>query len=112
MNHALDFALATNYGIEFAIFGTFREVTPKGLECWSFGFALLWFAVAGILLFFRIGKNIFLIEIIAFLLFLSFVRRCEVRINLGENFVAGALNVDVELLQHTCGDAVTFAQQT
>ena len=38
-------------------------------------------------------------------------RRGEVRIEFLEDFVAGPLDIDVEILQHARGDAFAFAQQ-
>ena len=95
LDDALDFVLAADDRIDLALLGEFREVAAEGAQrrrLDSSFFAGRRFAgrFAGVLLVFR---------------------RREIRIEFLEDFVAGALDIDVEILQHAGGDAFAFAQQ-
>src|SRR5215471_695289 len=88
LDHALDFITATNHRIELALFRQLGQIAAERAQRWSFDILL-----RGRLAFFRF-------------------RRCEVWIELFQNFIAGPFDVDLETLEHARGDAFAFAKES
>ena len=107
LDHALDLALAADDGIEAAFLGEFREITSERFQRRGLGFALR-FAVVGVGWAFVLEARH--VVVIIFVVILHVVGG-EIRINLGEDLVAGALDIDVEALEHAGGDPLALAQQ-
>jgi len=93
LDDALDLAAASDDGVEVAVVRQLGEVATEGLQGGSL--ALL-AAAAG------------LVEVA-----LVVVRAAtgEIRIELAEDLVAGALDIDLQILEDAGGDAVAFAEE-
>ena len=96
LDDALDFVLAADDRVDLAFAGEFGEVAAKGLQRGRLDVALLLGLLAGPPP--APGSC-------------SDSGRGEIRIEFLEDFVAGALDVDFEILEHARGHAVAFAQQ-
>ena len=95
LNDALDFVLAPDDRIHFALAGDFRQVAAEGLQRGRFDFALFLRAFFGRRLR-SAGAAFFLAG--------------EIRIEFLQNFLAGLLDIHIEILQHARGHSVAFAQ--
>ena len=92
LNDALDLIRTANHRIEFAFASLLGEIAAIGFE--SRGFAGRLAAWAGL------GENGVAILI-----------GSEIRIEFLENFITGALDVDLKIFQNAGGDALTLAKQ-
>ena len=104
LDDAGDFIRATDDGIEFAFLGEFGEVATEGAESGGFAF----FLGAGL------TAGVFLVAVVAaaFLVFvLVFILAGEVGVEFLEDFVAGLVEIDVEVPEDLSGDAFTFAEE-
>ena len=84
LDHALNFSLATDDGIELAFARKLGEIAPKGTQGGRLGLPFATTALHG----------------------------REVGIDLGEDLVARALNIDIETLQHAGGHSFPFPEQS
>ncbi len=93
MNDALDLIGTTNHRIEFAFTRLLGEIAAIGFESRGFAGGLAaWAGLGGNRVAFLIGS--------------------EIRIEFLENFIAGALDVYLEIFQNAGGDALALAEQT
>ena len=104
LDHAFDLRLAADDRVEAVLAGKLGQVAAestqrRGLGL-AFGFRLLVF-VAFVLEAFLIVIRVFVVIVV----------RREIRIDLGEDLVAGALDIDIHAAQHAGGHAFAFAEQ-
>ena len=109
LDDTLDFRLTPDHWIEPAFFGDLGEVTTKGLERRGLGLTLA-FGAGSLDLAFILEGTFSTLDVVVVIVIV--ILRREIRINLGENFVAGALDIDIEPAQHAGRDTLTFTQQT
>src|SRR5690606_20634456 len=100
LHDAADLVLATDHGVELALARELGEVAAEGLE--RGGLDVLLAVVAG-------GAGGGRIGVLGGTALLG---AGELRVELAEDFVAGALDVDVEGLEHAGGDAFALAEKT
>ena len=94
LDDALDFILAADDRVHLAFAGDFRQVAAKGLERGRLDFALLLRRPASR----RLRRA-------------ALPPAGEIRVQFLQNFLAGLLDVHVEVLENARGHAVAFAQQ-
>ena len=93
LNNALDLIDAADDGVEFAFAGLLGEVATIGFEGRGFAGGLAaWAGLGGNRIAILIGS--------------------EIRIEFLEDFVAGALDVDLEIFQNACRDTFALAEKT
>ena len=93
LNNALDLIDAADDGVEFAFAGLLGEVATIGFESRGFAGGLAaWAGLGGNRVAILIGSKI--------------------RIEFLENFITGALDVDLEIFQNAGGDTLAFAEKT
>ena len=96
LDDAFDFVFASDDGIHFAFAGDLGQVAAKRFKRGSFNFAF--FLNRSFLSRTRFGGGLFFL-------------RGKIGIEFLQDFLAGLFDVDVEIFQDACGDAVTFAEQ-
>ena len=110
LDHTLDLAFTADHRVETAFASDFGEVAAECLERGSFRFPFT-FRAWSLGLAVVLEWTVAVFDILIVVVIIVLIVRRKVRIDFREDFVAGALDIDVQTLQHAGGHAFAFAEE-